>query len=77
MNGTAFWNGFVKGLAAPAYWAFREPARRVEPEELPPPSADEIQYLPPELLVEVPQGSVRADMAAVYGDFLRALEGMK
>ena len=74
---SAFWNAFFEGLATPAYWALRGTARRDEPDELPPLSADTIQFLPPELLVETPGGSIQADMAAVYGDFLRALDRTK
>ena len=69
MNNTStFWNGFFKGLAAPVM-AF-EPAQPEFPEPRPL-TLDDIRA---ELDEIIPRKSVLDDMAAVYGDFLRALE---
>ena len=68
MNCSAFWNGFLSGLAAPVM-AF-EPA----PPEIPDPLSLDLDAIIAELDEIIPRKTIQDDMAAVYGDFLRALE---
>ena len=63
MDKKAFWNGFFKGLAAPAM-LFGSAADL-------PATLDDLRA---ELDEIVPPKTVMDDMAAVYGDFVRALE---
>ena len=65
MKTSAFWNGFLDGLAAPVM-AFESATCSELPANL-----DEMRA---ELEEIVPRKSILDDMTAVYGDFRRALE---
>ena len=80
MNWSAFWNGFFKGVAAPcALLGMFSPEYGRGQADPPAIDLDAVRSGKP-LLADAPQvhpearGGIHDDMAAVYGDFLRALE---
>ena len=74
MNWPAFWNGFFKGVAAPcALLGMFSPEYNRRQIASPKVDLDEILAELDEL---IPPKTIKDDMAAVYGDFVRVLDRM-
>lgn len=79
MNWSAFWNGFFKSQTMPGMSSSEYRGKRAAPPVIDldgvlsgEPFSENAPFVRPEA-----RGGIRDDMAAVYGDFIRALEGMR